>query len=436
MLKLPPSAKIIGYFFSIIPKNRFFRSVSTLAGGAALGQILNIIASPLLTRLYSPEDFGVFGVYASILGIFIVTASFRYEFAIPLPEDDRNAANILFLCFVLLFGTTIFSAFLIFFCGQQIVTWANVPQLGCYLWLIPLGLFGSGAYQILSYWAIRKRNFTQLGKTKFTRGFARVFLQIGIGLFTPGPIGLLLGQCAGDSAGSGSLGTAAWKMDRFSFKSVSFNGIRNVARRYKRFPIFSGTADLIDSLGLNLPQLLFAAFYGANVVGFFMFATRIIGAPLNLVVDSVSQVFLGEVSQLAKVDLISLKLFFIKLLFKLVVIGGIPIGIICFFAPCFFSLIFGSEWITAGTYVQIMGIMFAIRFAIVPFQHIFTILEKQDIYLFWNSTRFFIVIGSILLGKLLNLPDLSVIAVYSGSMSISYIFLIFLIWKTLKTLAK
>lgn len=111
-------------------KGRFARSVTVLAGGAVLGQAITVLVSPILTRLYSPEDFGVFGVYASILGIVTVIASLRYEYALPLPEDDAIAANILALCFLLLLGMTGLIALLVYGLGDRIVAWANVPGSG------------------------------------------------------------------------------------------------------------------------------------------------------------------------------------------------------------------------------------------------------------------------------------------------------------------
>ncbi|MGQ9623675.1 MAG: lipopolysaccharide biosynthesis protein, partial [Candidatus Caldatribacteriaceae bacterium] len=113
----------------ILPRGRFGRSVLLLAGGTALGQAVTVLVSPILTRLYSPEDFGVFGVYASLLGIVAVIASLRYEYAIPLPEEDETAANILALCFGVLLGMTVFSWIIIRGLGQRIIAWANVPGL-------------------------------------------------------------------------------------------------------------------------------------------------------------------------------------------------------------------------------------------------------------------------------------------------------------------
>jgi len=406
-----------------LPGGRFARSVTLLAGGTALGQVITVLVSPILTRLYTPEDFGVFGVYASILGIVTVVASLRYEYAVPLPEDDETAANILVLCFALLFGMTTLSWFVIHGLGGQIVTWANVPGLKPYLWLIPLGMLGAGTYQILNYWAVRRRDFSRIARTRLSRGLARAALQVGVGFAHSGPLGLLLGQLAGETAGSTSLGLAAWRKDRAPFKAVSLQGIRRAGVRYKRFPLFSSWADLLEALGLQVPQILFSAFYGAEVAGWFALGQRVIAAPLNIVVDSVAQVYFGEAARMPRDNPRAVRRLFLRLTGRLALTGGLPVVAICTPAPWFFLHIFGPGWEMAGRYVQIMGIMFAVRFAVIPFFHTLSILERQDLYFLWESTRLVLVVGSLIMGKSLGFSHVAGVVAYSLSMLIAYIFL-------------
>lgn len=419
-------------FLKFFPRGRFARSVALLAGGSALGQAITVLVSPILTRLYSPEDFGAFGVYAAILGIVTVIASLRYEYAIPLPEDDETAANTLALCFILLFGMTTLIWILIHGLKDQIVIWTNVPGLKPYLWLIPLGVLGGGTYQILNYWAVRKRDFLRIARTRLSRGIGRAAIQVGVGFASAGPLGLLLGQLAGETAGSASLGLAAWNKDQASFKAVSLRGIRRAGARYKRFPLLSTWGSLLDALGLQIPQILFAAFYGAQVAGWFALGQRVIAAPLNIVVDSVAQVYFGEAARLPRDDPKAMRRLFLKLTGRLALIGGVPVAVICTLAPYFFTLVFGPGWETAGRYVQILGLMFAVRFAIVPLAHTLNILERQDLYLFWDGMRLVLVVGTLLAGKATGFSHITAVGVYSLAMLAAYIILWSLAWHALK----
>ncbi|QAA76349.1 MAG: lipopolysaccharide biosynthesis protein [Candidatus Bipolaricaulis sibiricus] len=415
-----------------LPRGRFARSVTVLAGGAALGQAITVLVSPILTRLYSPEDFGIFGVYASMLGIITVIASLRYEYAIPLPEDDETAANILALCFVLLLGMTTLSWFVIQGLGSRITSWANVPGLRRYLWLVPLGILGAGTYQVLNYWAVRKRDFRRIARTRVSRGVGRAAIQVGVGFASAGPLGLLLGQLAGETAGSASLGWAAWVKDRSSLKAINLAGMRRAGARYRRFPLLSSWGGLLDALGLHVPQVLFAAFYGAEVAGWFALGQRVIAAPLNLVGDSVAQVYFGEAARLPRDDTKAMRRLFLKLTGRLALTGGLPVAVICALAPWLFTIFFGPEWETAGRYVQILGLMFAVRFAIVPLAHTLNILERQDLYLFWDGTRAALVVGSLLMGKVVGFSHIAAVGTYSLAMLIAYIILWGLAWHALK----
>ncbi|MDI9617163.1 MAG: oligosaccharide flippase family protein [Methanothrix sp.] len=416
---------------SMLPKGRFARGVTVLAGGAALGQAINVMVFPVLTRLYSPEDFGIFGVFSSILAIAIVVASLRYEYAIILPEDDRKAANVMTLCFFILIGTTLCSWSLLQMLRDQIVTWTNTPGLGQYLWLIPVGMLGAGAYQILNYWTVRKRDFVRIGRTRLTRGVGRALFQVGLGFSASGPLGLLVGQVAGECVGSASLASAALNRDRVVLGAVSLDGIREAIARYRRFPIFSGTADLIDTLGLNAPQILFAAFYGADVAGWFALGQRVIAAPLNIVVDSVSQVYFGEAARLPRDDHRSMRRLFLKLTGRLALMGAIPVALICALAPWFFAVVFGQSWETAGRYVQILGVMFAVRFAVVPLQHTLNILERQDLYFAWDSARLVMVVGAMLTANAMGFSHIGAVAAYSVAMSAAYVLFWLIGWNAL-----
>jgi len=417
----------------ILPRGRFARSVAVLAGGTALGQAITVLVSPVLTRLYTPEDFGVFGVYASILGIVTVVASLRYEYAIPLPEDDQSAANILALCFVLLLGMTTLSWFVIHGLGSQIVTWANVPGLQPYLWLIPLGMLGAGTYQILNYWAVRKRDFPRIAQTRLSRGVARAALQVGVGLVNSGPLGLLLGQLAGEAAGSTSLLLAVWKKFRTSVNFINLREIRKAGSRYRRFLFFSTTADLLNALGSQVPQLLFAAFYGAEIAGWFAFSARVIAGPLNIVMDSVSQVYFGEAAHLLKCEPKTVRRLFFKLIGRLVLFGSLPIAVICILAPWFFTIIFGNSWEMAGRYTQVMGIMFAVRFVIAPLGHTLTLLERQDLYLVQDGIRLVLTLGALLVGKAFGVSHITAVGLYTVAIAASTVFFGWLLWRVLNS---
>lgn len=123
-----------------LPGGVFARHVVTLASGTAMGQLLLVLALPVLTRLYSPADYGALAVYSATLLVLLVLVSLRFEVAIPLPEDDQVAGSLLALSLLSLAAVTLVVSVLVWLTGDALVARAKVPALRPYLWLIPFGL--------------------------------------------------------------------------------------------------------------------------------------------------------------------------------------------------------------------------------------------------------------------------------------------------------
>ena len=229
-------SKLTSIFKKALPKNAFARGVSVLVGGTVGAQVLMVLASPLLTRLYTPEDFGLLAVYASILSLFTVIASLRYELAIPLPEKDSEAAHVAILSLLIVGLITAISALVILIGGERLAQLINAPDMANYLWLIPVGVLAIGCYQVFNYWAIRTKSFGTIAKTKISQSLATLAVQLSG--FKLGVLALMLGQTGGQSVGVMNLARPALKSPHF--KGWQWSDLKKVAARYKSFPIFQG----------------------------------------------------------------------------------------------------------------------------------------------------------------------------------------------------
>jgi len=405
----------------VLPRGRFARSVAVLAGGTALGQLIVVLASPILTRLYTPEDFGVLAVYTSILGILSVVASWSYELAIPLPEKDEDAANLLVLslCIVMFMSLLVGIGTCIF--GVQIMRWANALTLQSYLWLLPLGIAMAGTYNALNYWAVRKQAFPRIAQTKFNQGIGSVITQIGLGLLKLNPLGLLVGHIVGQTAGITTLAALAQKNDAHIIKSVCPRQIRYIAVRYRRFPFFSSIAALLNALGLQIPILLLSAFYSTQVVGQFSLAQKVFGIPLNLIGISVSQVYLSRAALDGRTDIQGLQRLFYSVAKRLAALGIIPAIVVMITGPSLFYLVFGDQWQQAGIYAQIMAAMYLSAFVTGPLSYTFSIMERQDLAIIWSGGRLLLSAGSIYLAYILGWNAVNAIIAYSLAMLVGYL---------------
>lgn len=381
----------------LLPKSSFAKSVSVLAGGTAAGQFIVVAASPILTRLYSPEDFGLLAVYGGILGILGVVASLRYELAIPLPEYDRKAASVAVLCLVVVVVMALLTALVFGLFGSEIINILNTPSLQPYLWLVPLGVFLMGVYQAFQYWAIRTKAFSAIAKTRMSQSLGMVVVQVAG--YTLGPLALLLGRVVGHSAGIFGLVRSALKKHSKAFSSTTYTEVRQAAVEYRSFPIVSTWTGLASSGGANLPPLLIAIFIGAGPAGIFALTHRVLSQPMAVIGKAVGDVFYREAAQAHREGKL---LETIDRVFSTLVLLAFPPAVMIFLVtPEAFVIIFGDSWKKAGEIARWMTPWLFFQFVVTPSTRIYPILGMHGVALRFQLSLLFSSVLSIIIGGVL-----------------------------------
>ena len=378
----------------LLPKNRFARSVSVLAGGTAAGQIIVVAASPILTRLYSPEDFGLLAVYAGLLGIFAVIASLRYEHAIPLPENDEEAASVAVLSLIFVLAMTAVSAIIVWVWGEPIATVLNTPALEPYMWLLPIGLLLIGIYQVLTYWAIRVRAFPAIARTKLIQALSMVGVQLGGHAL--GPLALLFGQVSGHAAGSSSLGALAIRRKWSVFRKVRLAHVRWAATRYRRFPIYSSWGGFFNKAGTELPPILFAALFSPAAAGIYMLANRVLAMPMQLLGKAIADVFFSSASEAYRKGQLAPLVSDIHS--KLAHIAMPPAFILLVAGPDLFAVVFGADWRQAGEFAQWMAPWVYLVFVSSPLSQLVSVMEKQVHFMVFQGAQLAVRICAVVIG--------------------------------------
>ncbi len=411
---------------ALLPESAFARGVGVLVSGTAGAQALSILAAPLLTRLYRPEDFGLVAVYAGLLALIGVVSSLRYELAIPLPENDQDAANVVVLSLVIVFGTTLLSVPVVIFLGDDIAKALDVPVLARYLWLLPIGVLLGGIYTIFNYWSIRTKHFSTIAGTKLKQVLATIAIQLAA--YKLGGIALLLAQVAGQSVGTTSLAKPA--LARPVFRQVSWRGIRQAAERYRQFPIFSTWAGLINTAGHQLPPLMFAALFSAGAAGFYALAHRVLMLPASLIGSAIGNVFFSHASVENRKG--ELGILYAKVQDKLVQIGLPPALFLIVAGPELFAIIFGENWRIAGHFAQWLAVGAFAGFVVSPLSMVFTILEKQHVGLVLQAVLFSGRLAAILVGAWMG-DLLFAVAFFSIASLFGYSIYIFMMSRYIKS---
>jgi len=406
---------------NLLPTNRFARNVSILAGGTAAAQVITVLATPLLTRLYNPEDFGVLSVYASLLTIIAVIASLRYQLAIPIAENDEDAANVVALSLLVVIGMTILTTVFVGFFRHPIVDILNCPSLATYLWLLPVGLLLVGTYQVFQYWAIRSKAFSAIARTKLAQALSMVGVQLGGHTF--GPLALLVAQVFGQMAGITSLCVLAVRKRWDAFKKVRTAGIVIAMVRYKRFPLYSTWGAIFNTAGSQLPPLLFAVLFNVSSAGFYLLAHRVLAIPVRFIGGSVAEVFFSSAVDAHRQG--QLKQLVADIHEKLAHFIMPPLVIIVLAGPDLFSLIFGAEWRLAGEFSRWIAIYIYFQFVTSPLSQLFSVLEKQLQGTLFQALLLIAQAGGLFVGALYNSLILSV-AFFSLGSAVCYFG--FLVW--------
>jgi O-antigen/teichoic acid export membrane protein len=403
----------------LLPKNTFARGVSVLVGGTTGAQVLTILFAPLLTRLYSPEDFGLVAVYAGLLALIIVISSLCYELAIPLPEEDEEAAHVVVLSLLIVLGTTLLSALAVLFFGDAIANTLGVPVLAGYLWLLPVGVLLGGAYNVFNYWSVRTKAFTRIAGTRLQQALATLAIQLTA--FKLGGVALLFAQVTGQSVGTASLTRPA--LAKPAFKQIRWSGVKAVAGRYRRFPVYSTWSGFGNTAGLQLPPLMFAAFFSPAAAGLYALANRVLTLPMSLVGSAIGQVFFSNAAEAYRQGQVGPLV--AQLHAKLAHIGLPPALVLVLIGPDLFALVFGEDWRQAGEFARWMAPWLYLVFVSSPLSALFAVMEQQKQGLVFQMILLIFRVPAILFGAWLGDLELTIM-LFAGASALCW--LGFLFW--------
>jgi O-antigen/teichoic acid export membrane protein len=348
----------------LFPVGSFARNVGVLTGGTVFAQGLAILSLPLLTRLYSPDDFSLLAVYSAVIGIVTVVSCLRYNIAIPLPEEDADALALLAVALGAGVAVSLLLALPVLFAPEATAALLGQPELRPYLWLIPLGVLFASTYNALQYWASRKKRFVLVTQTRVTRAIGGIGAQAGIGAVQASPFGLLFGHMLYSGLGVFGLLRDLLKRDRAALGGITGPRVLEQSRLYARFPLWSVPESLFNTAGSQVPLILIAAVSAGPEAGYLMLAMRVMGLPMGLVGSSVAQVFAAEAPQRLRSG--TLGPFTRRTMWALLRSGAGPLLAIGILSPFLFPWIFGPDWARAGWLVAWLTPGFILQFVASP----------------------------------------------------------------------
>lgn len=359
----------------------FVRHVMQLGLANVGAQALSLLIVPVLTRLYSPADFGAFAIYLAVLNTLVPIASLRMQATLALPELPEDSRRLLHISLIVLGMTVALTTLL-----MGIVTaeglipdeWMT-DQRRFLLLLLPLNLAALGLVQIYSAWTMLHHQPSATAVARITESVVdRSTSCLCAFNAVLHPLGLIAGRLVGSGAAAYSL----WKASHAHLRKAphswsAFQSLAPLTIRYRHFALVSSAATLCDSAARQAPALLLAFLFSPAVAGYYALAFQVVNVPLLIAGDALSSTYFQRAVRLrATPEQLTHST---AQLFRSMLSVIIPTTLgLSFLGSPLFGRIFGSDWAPAGEYAQVLAVGFLFMFLHRPISVLFDVYEAQS----------------------------------------------------------
>lgn len=398
---------------------RLLSGAAKLGAGVAFGQLLVVLVSPLLSRLFSPEQFGVYALVVAISAVVTVVSTGRLELAVPVADSDRSARDALLLGALYLLVGTLFATVLVVVAtllGQRVV------PIGLELLLVPAFAFFAGLFELASAYLVRRRRYAAAARRSVLLNGTMAASQVGLGA-AGWSAGLSIGHVVSRIVGSWYALHVGGIRIRRDLRGLQRSGVRSVVRRTSHFPIVLAPSALVNAVGAQAPVLLFGLLLGPAAAGLFGFTQRVLGAPVALLGQSLAQVYTAESASSRRTRTRDTRMLFLRSSAILMSAAAFIGAAIYLLSPPLFGPIFGDEWVEAGGIAQALSIGVAAQMVAVPLSQTLIVFGRYRTQLSWDVGRLVVVVSAVVVPNALGLQLAEIALTFSIMSAASYVVL-------------
>ena len=352
-----------------------------LMTGTALAQLIPLLMSPYLSRVYSPSAFGMFGLYFNAVSMLGVIMSLRYELCIVLPEKDEDSMQLVYLCTGIAFANSLIILIISYVSSFWLSNISDYHLFKKYIWTIPVSALFVGIYQAFNYYLTKGKAFRASAINRVVQKSAEGVCNIGFGQLQ-GSGGLIWSDMVGRFL---VLITAVFQSFRMKgrFFLPDFRKMKELSYRYRSFALNGTIPAFFNAVSLALPVYYISWFFDTEVAGQFNLSRMVLAAPISIITVNIGQVLMQRMSEI-KNDEKAFRSLFMNVFRVLAVLGGILLLILVFFSVPIFGFVFGNVWKYAGKMTIILSISYVLRFIIGPFGVVFTVKEEVKTLAIWQ----------------------------------------------------
>jgi len=369
----------------------FTKHVLTLMTGTGLGQVIALMLTPVVTRLFTPEDFSTLEQFAMLQAILVVFATGKYEFAIMLPTEKEKSQALVKLAIKIACWFSVGLLAVLFLTKEKIGDLFKNPDLENWLLLLPLAILSFAIFNTLNYWFSKKKQYGFAATSKVIHPIVSEPSKIGLGVAGWSGGGLITAVVLGRISAVGYMIVKYLK--ELGGVKVPENLVGKVAQEYRKYPIYTIWGSLFGRLAQWSHIFLFSYFFGIWAIGFFALSRRLVQNPLNILSNSFSQVFYQRISEI--IDAKELKRFYFKHLARFSGLAGLMVLVIQVLPDNTMEVILGEEWSETMLFLKVLCWWFALNFISSSLSFINHRLQKQEAMFVLDLLHFILVVGTI-----------------------------------------
>ena len=404
-------------------KSNFAKSVITLVSGTVISQIIVLALSPIISRIYTPEESAYYSVYMRIIVFISTIATARFEFALALPKRIEHAFSLYRLLIQLILISFLISLFIVVLMA---LFWSKESTTTFILLMVPIGFAPLCLMNIGNNWGLRNGDFKEISKVRMLHSLSMNASNIFFGFLGLGYKGLILGYIVG------VILPASWFTRKYHLLKLKFKDFalkkryRVIGKTYQEFPKINLPHALMDISREMLIVFFILLYFDKTTLGSYDFSFKLLKLPLTIIGSAIGQVYFQKIA-LKKNNGESLFEITLKTMRNLFLISLVPFGLLFFTGEELFAFVFGENWRQAGEFSQIMAPWLMLNFVVSPITQLPIVVNKLKSF-FWIG-----LMGSFLFLIVVNIPyfdstlQFDVLLKYITCSQFVYLFIL-LIW--------
>ncbi len=373
--RLPAVAPVLRWVKPYV-QSQVVRNASTLVSYTMVGYGASVLGSPIVTRLYTPTEFGLYGTFLVFPSACGVLVALYYDFAIPAPQDDLEAANLAAGAVATSFVTSALSSLVYLMCvSNNWLGYASLPKDSA--WLCLFFILICGLLSISQYWCLRRSNFHAIGVGSLVTNVGRALVQIASAV--GGWAGLVFGEVLGRVFTIAQYTfTNRHDIHKFAPK-VSVRAAAQAMWRHRRFAMVLLPSAFIDQILSMIAVPVMVPIFGISAAGQYFLMKRVLDMPMALVSRTISDSFYNRITEHAHNSPERVRPLLVRtfcLISGVAIVGMLPLMI---FGPSLFAFVFGKAWREAGMLAAVMVPGVAVSLGVSPVSRVFAITRSPGL---------------------------------------------------------